>query len=877
MYQGRGSHPARDLGPEIENRGLIQSVVGPHASRASVGIFAVNMPTELMRIINSGTIKADIAIYCPSDPLNAFTTSWIINPQTVTNTATGLIQGDIRLELGDDKLFNSGTIRGTVDMGGDNDLVDNSAGVIEGLVLMGEGNDWFIGGAGAEHARGGSGDDVLSCGGGDDLLEGDLGNDTLDGGAGNDGLYRGLGNDILKTSGGDVADGGLGNDRIEAGDYSFAGVSGGEGYDQWLLPTGARVLDLASVAQSGRVAGIEEIDLRGGQSVVVHAGDIHAVSGGDSLHLRGTATDSVYLAGTWTSSGTAIEGSVSYTRYVSGSSLVLIESGVQVSIGASPPAAGGLDAVSSGPAAPAPAPTTHSISNFEIWNDLLVDLNDSWTSPNGDATLLLAYAQPDGLPYHAPDIVNFGRILNDTATASTAYAIRGFGDFGTFYSFGLVLAETPASTDAIAIQFGEVGRPFNRGEIQAFAHGGGDATAVQTVSTGGPNGEPAFTNLADGHVLAVSEGAFATGVWSVQSGNVANDGVIEVIGATGSVGVDQFSAPGGYVFNAGEIRASVSPGSNGVAMGVAHSDGGRLDNSGLIIADIAVYVVTPTGGWMTINNSGTIEGDIVYELLDPARASGRLNITNSGGLFGNIILEPTLTATANIVNTAQIVGDLYLAAGNDTYNGAQGVLNGVLFAGDGDDLLTGGSQPEALFGEAGNDTINGNGGNDVLQGGGGNDRLTGGTGHDAFIDTADGLNGDTIIDFSAGDNIVITDASIGNFSVSLSGNTLTYTGGSLTLTRRFTVRSSRKPRRGAELSWRSTCRPTSTTTSTATATATCCGATTMGRSRSGWRWPTAALPPGPVLSLGPTGIFREPATSMATAATTYCGATTMAR
>jgi hypothetical protein len=63
----------------------------------------------------------------------------------------------------------------------------------------------------------------------------------------------------------------------------------------------------------------------------------------------------------------------------------------------------------------------------------------------------------------------------------------------------------------------------------------------------------------------------------------------------------------------------------------------------------------------------------------------------------------------------------------------------------------------------------------------GADTLTGGAGNDTFLDTKAGHNGDTITDFSAGDKIVFSDATLGAFTFSLSGNTLTYTGGSLAL------------------------------------------------------------------------------------------------
>ena len=93
------------------------------------------------------------------------------------------------------------------------------------------------------------------------------------------------------------------------------------------------------------------------------------------------------------------------------------------------------------------------------------------------------------------------------------------------------------------------------------------------------------------------------------------------------------------------------------------------------------------------------------------------------------------------------------------------------------------NQPEDWNGkgnELGN-LIVGNQGNNVLTGRGGADTLTGGAGSDTFKDIAAGLNSDTITDFTNVDKIVITDATWAGFAFSLSGTTLTYSGGSLTL------------------------------------------------------------------------------------------------
>ncbi|MFN2473647.1 MAG: FG-GAP-like repeat-containing protein, partial [Sphingomicrobium sp.] len=91
------------------------------------------------------------------------------------------------------------------------------------------------------------------------------------------------------------------------------------------------------------------------------------------------------------------------------------------------------------------------------------------------------------------------------------------------------------------------------------------------------------------------------------------------------------------------------------------------------------------------------------------------------------------------------------------------------------------STGQSLIGNELANLIRGGAGADTLTGGAGSDTLFGGAGADTFRDTATGLNGDTITDFAVDDRIVISDASIAGFQVSLSGSTLSFTGGSLTL------------------------------------------------------------------------------------------------
>ena len=93
----------------------------------------------------------------------------------------------------------------------------------------------------------------------------------------------------------------------------------------------------------------------------------------------------------------------------------------------------------------------------------------------------------------------------------------------------------------------------------------------------------------------------------------------------------------------------------------------------------------------------------------------------------------------------------------------------------------GGSNVDVIIGNSVANNLQGRAGNDTLTGNAAADTLTGGLGNDVYRDTKAGLNGDTITDFHGGDRIIISDATLAGFTFNLTGTTLTYTGGSLTL------------------------------------------------------------------------------------------------
>jgi Ca2+-binding RTX toxin-like protein len=126
---------------------------------------------------------------------------------THTIVNSGLIEAFTAIEnlsaTGIERVTNSGTIIGNIDLGGGNDSFTDFAkvkvkgklvtkqGTVDGIVDLGDGNDSFKGGNNAETVRDGQGADTYKLGGGNDILiaapdTGSDGVDTIDGGAGID-------------------------------------------------------------------------------------------------------------------------------------------------------------------------------------------------------------------------------------------------------------------------------------------------------------------------------------------------------------------------------------------------------------------------------------------------------------------------------------------------------------------------------------------------------------------------------------------------------------------------------------------------------------------------------------------------------------------
>ena len=176
--------------------------------------------------------------------------------------------------------------------------------------------------------------------------------------------------------------------------------------------------------------------------------------------------------------------------------------------------------------------------------------------------------------------------------------------------------------------------------------------------------------------------------------------------------------------------------------------------------------------------TGSAHSDVLFGNADDNRLDGGAGIDLLSGGAGNDWL--TGGADGDILSGGE---------GRDRaiYAGSDAVVNVNLATGTGRGGHAQGDtfiDIEDLTGSDHNDTLTGNADDNRLDGGAGADRLTGGAGADVFVfNPADGVVGDTIVDFEDGtDSIRIHGASFGDLTIADSGGDAVVTWGANTLT-----------------------------------------------------------------------------------------------
>jgi Ca2+-binding RTX toxin-like protein len=215
----------------ISNLGTVNAIQGIVAGSGGSGgntvvnsgkIFSVDVGVTLYgsgsSLTNSGLIRTNsftVAVELQGGPGGTIT---VHNTGTIESGGATAVHG----RSGDDRLTNTGTIIGAVDLEDGHDLYDGRGGTVAGDILLGAGNDTAYGGAEGE------------------WFFGDAGHDLMDGGAGNDTFTIDVA-DPSAAGGEDTAIGGAGDDTFNlAGGISPKTIlNGGEGVDRLELQFGA--------------------------------------------------------------------------------------------------------------------------------------------------------------------------------------------------------------------------------------------------------------------------------------------------------------------------------------------------------------------------------------------------------------------------------------------------------------------------------------------------------------------------------------------------------------------------------------------------------------------------------------------------------------
>ena len=697
IYLGGGTHPlSSDVA--VTNAGLIEAR-SLDASLLSVAISVEQLTVSTTRIVNSGTIRGDYAIF--SSPNKATTVQG--GQEHITNLSGGLIEGDIYLDRGADTIINDGVIRGFVSMGEGHDVVDSRNGVIDGIVSLFWGDDHFIGGASNDRVLGDGGQDLLEGGGGDDLLMGGAAGDVLIGGAGNDGLFGEYGRDRIVSQGGDVISGGAGDDRIELGDYTFASVDGGSGFDTLVLSAGVRKLNLDAVLAQGRLTSIESVVLGGNKTLAIGANGIAGLTNGfGQLRIEGETTDNIELIGLWTMTREVTEAGVTWRYFEGNGETLIVDKDVGVSVVAAPSfGALGLDAVASGPVAPVPGlksgvaytPNELYLLYYRLMDSVTIEREEIWYNDGLDV-ILYADASASG---SAITITNHGALITTSGWNFPVASAISSRNGPVIENHGLISASwywdapyLPREEEAagFVMTVHQTGVTSNYGRIEAYTlHG--QAFALYSPDRTYNHGE----------IIAISEHGYAAGVADISQ--LENTGLIYAEGALSAIGCDiSWAGLENWLSNAGRIEA-VSSGSESV--GVQFNGGGErfFSNSGEIVAAIAIGADDKAGNY--------------------GYTAGSNYMTNSGVLRGRVEFGGSAD---RLINTGSIFGAVNLGGGDDRFDGSTGFQGGAINGGAGMDTLIGG---------AGDDILSGGLGDDLLTGGLGHDFIDGGYGHDILL------------------------------------------------------------------------------------------------------------------------------------------------
>lgn len=265
----------------------------------------------------------------------------------------------------------------------------------------------------------------------------------------------------------------------------------------------------------------------------------------------------------------------------------------------------------------------------------------------------------------------------------------------------------------------------------------------------------------DGNRITLSNAGTITGyncgavfLFDAETVSVANSGMIETLaeGKFYEAALALYHVTTADVVNTGSIRShGLAPDTTSAAVWFGNGSATfALRNYGEILAPVlAIYSEASLSD--RVENFGVINGDVTLS------SSANSFLRNNGLINGTVMLgagdDELRSGEAGLV-TGAVYGEI---GADRLVGGAQG---DELFGGDSGDTLVGHGGIDSLSGDIGLDFIDGGADNDVLAGGLDADTIWGGSGDDS----AQGGDGDDRVSGNAGDDSLFGDA--GNDSVS---------------------------------------------------------------------------------------------------------------
>nr|NUR36741.1 hypothetical protein [Sphingomonas sp.] len=673
------------------------------------------------------------------------------------------------------------------------------------------GNDIFTGGGDSDTAAGNGGDDNLSGGGSDDFLSGGAGADTIDGGDGNDWLYGGeqsppfnifttpptyplldtgsdrdtliggAGSDAIFAGYGDTVDGGADSDSLL---ISFLGAPSGITFDMHLATQTIGGATITSIENLVWVQGSnfnDYIDANpgsygdavlygmGGNDTLIGSYYSALLDGGDGTDIV-DGRNSLYLRGVYGGAGDDIVYSNSSAPAYGGDGNDTIYAGGEVHGGT------GNDQIV----------MQYSYYGARVYGEEGDDVITAASSSNiigggSGADTLNGNSGNDSLgsANFVPGTYSGAQFDDDMGLEHDVLAgldgndllAIGYGDS----------ADGGTGSDTLRLSLGglSAGVTFSTAGVvsgQPYTLGGGTIQNIETLAyLRGTDFNDTLTLVTQSTLLTVNAGSGDDLIFSQNSSVALN----------GGDGNDRFvSGPAGDSFDGGNGIDTIDY---------------QLATAGITVnLSLNSAFGNGAGGDQLVNVEnvfGSTFGDTLTgnDLANELRGQAGDDVLNGGGgadtLDGGAGADTMSGGSGDDLYIVDVAGDQVTESADE---GRDLVLSGISYSltANVEDLTlagetaidgTGNGLGNTLIGNAAANALSGLGGNDVLTGAAGADTLTGGSGNDLFRDSTAGLNGDTITDFSVGDRIIITDADVSGFQFNLTGHTLTYSGGSLTL------------------------------------------------------------------------------------------------